>query len=161
MSASQEQFGQLAERIIAETLAQFPLSRPIHVQWRAYRTTAGMADYQTNTILLSKQLMTDEQRLRSTILHEFAHLLAFDRAGRHGRGHGPAWQKAMQDLGEVPTVRHNYECQRNTKRQSVRYECLKCGCIVTRSRRLPKRRIYLHAGCGGRIRYVGTEARTT
>jgi len=161
MQGTNHQFAQLAESLVAEAFVKFPLARPVVVQWRQYRTTAGMADYRDNAILLSRSLMTDEDRLKDTVLHEYAHLLAFHRAGRAGRGHGAAWRQAMADLGQSPSVRHTYSCTRNTQRQFVHYECATCGTRIVRNRRLPKRRIYLHAGCGGRIRFVGLETRTS
>jgi SprT protein len=96
--------------------------------------------------------------LRDTLVHEYAHLLAYRRHGRHGIGHGPRWKEAMADLGAAPKVRHNYEVQRNSSRQEVAYTCQKCGAILVLSRKLPKRRRYVHNGCGGPIKFAWARA---
>lgn len=125
--------------------------------WKAYRVTAGMAYYRLRTIGLSSIVLRDAEAVRATLRHEYAHLLAFHRAGPAGAGHGEPWRKAMRDLGETPQVRHRYEVQRNEKRQRVTYECLRCGSAIVRSRRLPSRRRYVHANCGGDLRLRAVE----
>jgi predicted SprT family Zn-dependent metalloprotease len=60
----------------------------------------------------------------------------------------------MTDLGLPPKVRHNYAVQRNEARQQVHYKCLNCGAIIVRKKRLPSRRRYLHASCGGDLKLV-------
>lgn len=131
--------------------AKFPLKRPLLLCWASYRTTAGMADFRQNAILLGAAVCKTEVDIRATVRHEYAHLLAFDRAGRKGTGHGPVWRQAMHDLGEPPTVKHRLDCNRNVPRQIVTYTCQKCGAKIERRRRLPKSRIYYHLGCSGRI----------
>ena len=143
-----------ARRLLAELFDRFPIGHEPTLEWRHYRTTAGMAHYDRWTISLSRILITDGSRLRDTLLHEFAHLLAFHRAGRVGRGHGPAWRRAMHDLGLSPEVVHRYDCRRNRPRRRVIYACRVCGAEIVRLRLLPKRRTYVHAGCGGGIALV-------
>lgn len=92
-----------------------------------------------------------------TLLHEYAHLLAVARHGNKAGNHGPAWQKAMRDLGREPIVRHTYEVERNARRQQVIYKCTKCSKEFARGRKLPRGRKYLHAACGGPIRLVRVE----
>jgi predicted SprT family Zn-dependent metalloprotease len=58
----------------------------------------------------------------------------------------------MIDLGAEPKVRHNYQVFRNIARQQVTYLCLRCGADIQRARRLPGRRKYVHAACGGDLR---------
>lgn len=99
-------------------------------------------------------VLDTEEKLRSTLIHEYAHLLAFARAGRKGWGHGPAWRQAMQDLGQSPEVYHRYPVQRNKPRQAVRYRCERCGTTFMRLRLLPRKKRFMHAGCGGRIEFV-------
>jgi predicted SprT family Zn-dependent metalloprotease len=67
----------------------------------------------------------------------------------------------MIDLGQEIKVRHNYEVERNVARQQVHYTCKRCGASIVRARRLPKRRRYLHAKCGGEIRFVKVEQITS
>ncbi|HRJ26868.1 MAG TPA: SprT-like domain-containing protein [Fimbriimonadaceae bacterium] len=140
--------------LLAHLEAEFPLKREVRLEWRRYRTTAGMADVVGYRIMLSQLLMTDADRLESTLRHEFAHLLACDRHGLRARGHGRAWQQAMRDLGQKPEVTHRYPVQRNQPRQQVRLRCQLCHAEFARSRKLPRRRRYLHVGCGGVIEMI-------
>lgn len=149
------EFQQIVERILAELLVSHPIRTPAKLFWRNYRVAAGKAYLEVGTIGLSRLLITNEERLRSTLLHEYAHLLAFERSPRNGRGHGPVWQKAMLELGEEPVVRHKYEVERNQARQVVLYRCVGCGAELPRKRRLPKRRAFVHATCGAPIKFVG------
>lgn len=151
----------LARRLLAEAESRFPLGYSPRLEWRAYRTTAGRAYPAQKLITLSRELMTDEARLRETLLHEYAHLLAVARDGRRGHGHGPSWQRAMRDLGLEPQVRHSFPCRRNQPRQVVTYRCERCGADLKRLRRLPRRRKYIHVGCGGALRFHEAERAVT
>ncbi|MBL8087314.1 MAG: SprT-like domain-containing protein [Chthonomonas sp.] len=143
-----------AREILCSLLHTHPLGKPITLRWRNYRTTAGTAEFTTFTISLSKTLMTDAERLRSTLVHEYAHLLAFARHGLRGRGHGPAWRQAMVDLGETPTVRHRYDCQRNRTRHLHIYVCVRCREQFKRGRLFSRGRVYIHKDCGGKLNYL-------
>ena len=149
----------IADQKFAELLAKHPLKRPARLEWRPYRVSAGMAYYKVGVIGLSRYVLTTEEAVVDTLIHEYAHLLAYERAGRRGANHGPDWQKAMTELGRPPKVRHSYSVIRNSKRQEVGYECLRCGETFIRARRLPRRRKYVHAGCGGDLRLVFIRAR--
>lgn len=142
-----------AEQWLAELWRDFPLSRPVSLEWRRFRTTAGVAVYNRNVIGLSINLLGEDERLRSTLVHEYAHLLAYDRFGRAGANHGPAWRAAMRDLGAEPIVRHSWECARNTPRTMAVYRCRKCNAEFRRLRIL--RRRVKHATCGGLVDFVG------
>jgi predicted SprT family Zn-dependent metalloprotease len=139
----------LAQDILASILVKFPLPHEPTLEWRRMPVTAGIADYRRWVIGLSAIVLTDETRLRITLLHEFAHLLAVSRGGLKERGHGPMWQQAMRDVGLDPVVTHRYEVTRNQKRQEVIYRCAKCGHQFQKARRFPKGRVYLHRDCGG------------
>lgn len=149
----------IAERTFAELRVKHPLKHGARVEWRNYRVSAGMAYYKLNVIGLSSIVLTTEEAVIDTLIHEYAHLLAYERYGRRGANHGPAWQAAMLELGRPPKVRHSYAVERNTKRQEVGYECLRCGATFIRSRRLPKRRKYVHANCGGDLRLAFIRAK--
>lgn len=144
----------IAESLLAETCGAHPIGYVPKLEWRRMPVTAGLAIYSKRTIALSYILMTEPDRVRVTLLHEYAHLLAFHRAGRKGTGHGPAWRQAMQDLGLDPKVHHNYEVKRNKLRQEVVYKCRKCGTEIVRRRRLSVRRRYYHVNCGGQISFL-------
>jgi len=152
---SPAELGPLAEAELIRLCAQFPLPIPPRLEWRRYRTTAGTACLRTGTIALGLHVLTDAERLRATLIHEYAHLLAFHRAGTAGRGHGPAWRTAMRDLGVTPERTHRYPVARNQPRQEVVYRCAHCRTEIVRRRRLPRGKKYSHVGCGGSIRYVG------
>lgn len=122
------------------------------------RVSAGMTYYRTNTIGLSSRILDTEDRVRDTLVHEFAHLVAFERHGQFGAGHGRPWKEAMLELGADPKVRHGYEVQRNDPRQRVVYRCSRCGIEIARKRRLPRRRKYVHVDCGGGLSLVRIES---
>ncbi len=150
-----------AEAVLDDLMRSHPLkARPLLIWKSALRVTAGMAYYRVNTIGLSKNLLIDENRLRATLVHEYAHLLAFERHGRKGAGHGEPWRQAMRDLGAEPQRTHCYEVQRNAARQQVTYVCQKCGLQILRSRRLPRFRRYVHASCGGGLRLLSVKTVT-
>jgi predicted SprT family Zn-dependent metalloprotease len=142
---------------LVQLCAEFPLGYVPELIWRGYRVTAGLAYYRKGVIGLSTRVLKDETSVVDTLVHEYAHLLAVKRHGTRAAGHGPAWQKAMRDLGQEPKVRHNYEVERNVARQSVTYVCIRCGKSIVRARRLPKRRRYIHANCGGDLRLAKVE----
>lgn len=145
----------MAEALLDDLFDRFPVAdRPVIV-WKNLRVSAGMAYYKHNSIGLSKIILIDDVRLRDTLIHEYAHLLAVHRQGRKAAAHGLAWKTAMIDLGAEPRVRHSYPVKRNARCIEIRYSCLKCGITLVRSRRLPRKRTYVHAGCGGALRFAG------
>ena len=149
-----------AQALVDRLMSQFPLRQRPELVWKPLRVTAGIAYYRHNRIGLSTHLLIDEDRLRITLIHEYAHLLAVERHGRQAANHGPAWQQAMLQLGLPPVRTHDYQVVRNAARQRVIYQCLRCGAKLIRARRLPKRRTYMHSSCGGGIRFVAVEKTT-
>lgn len=143
-----------ALEVLEELLTRSPLRYRPRIEWRAFRTTAGMAYCERGVIGLNRSLLTDESRLRDTLTHEFAHLLAYERHGRRGLGHGTAWRTAMLELGAEPRVRHDMPCARNAQRQRVRYRCTRCWAEFSRARRLRTWVRYAHVPCGGWIEFV-------
>jgi len=142
---------------LRELCAQFPLGYEPELIWKGYRVTAGMAYYRHGIIGLSNRVLKDEYTAVETLVHEYAHLLAVARHGTRAAGHGEPWQRAMRELGQEPKVRHNYEVERNEKRQKVVYTCLRCGKSFERARRLPRRRKYVHANCGGSLKLAAVQ----
>lgn len=151
---------QIAQEILRDAMARFPLSYVPVIRWKGLRVSAGMAYYRTGTIGLSSIILDTPEKLRSTLLHEYAHLLAVERHGRKAANHGVYWKQAMIDLGLEPKVRHNYECARNAPRQVVVYRCQRCGANIERKRRLPRSRRYVHASCGGGLRLFSVQSAT-
>ena len=146
-----------ADQLLIRLCEQFPLGYKPKLTWKKLRVTAGLAYYHRGEIALSSLLLIDEERLDSTLRHEYAHLLAVKRHGRKAAGHGPHWRVAMVELGLEPKVQHNYPVQRNSTQQKVVYRCLKCGSKLDRARRLPRRRKYVHARCGGALKLEAIE----
>ena len=73
------------------------LADQVRVVWNSrMRTTAGRAFWPEARIEMNpklKQIAPDE--VRQTMLHELAHLVAYQRAGRRRiLAHGPEWQRA-------------------------------------------------------------------
>lgn len=149
-------FDATVDEVLTSLCARHPIGYTPEVVWRGYRVSAGIAYYRRGVIGLSKFVIKDEQAARATLVHEYAHLLAYTRHGQRGVGHGEAWRQAMRDLGAEPRVCHCYEVQRNARKQEVGYQCQRCGTVLVRHRRLPKRRRYVHLGCGGAIKYAWT-----
>jgi len=135
----------------------FPLSKRPEIVWHDYRVTAGTANYLNWQIGLSLRVLTSPDQVRSTLFHEYAHLLAVQRQGSKAANHGLEWKKAMRDLGEVPVVRHQLQVQRNRVLTTVVYKCIQCNKEIVRKRKLPNHRRYFHQACGGTIRYLGLQ----
>jgi SprT protein len=151
-------FEQVAQQHLDDLCARFPLGyRPV-LQWKRLRVSAGLAYFRQGRIALSSVVLQNEHSVRETLTHEYAHLLAVHRHGQKGAGHGAAWKQAMLDLGAEPKVRHCFDVQRNQPKQKVLYRCVRCQKLIERSRRLPKKRRYLHRDCGGDIRLHSVEA---
>jgi predicted SprT family Zn-dependent metalloprotease len=143
-----------AETLLDDLFARFPLGARPKIVWKNLRVTAGMAYYKQNQIGLSRLILTDEARVRDTLTHEYAHLLAVHRKGPKAACHGVSWAGAMLEMGAEPRVRHNYEVRRNRRHMEVVYLCAKCGTRIVRPKRLPRKRRYLHVNCGGEIRFA-------
>jgi len=137
--------------LLEQLCREFPMTVPPKLVWKALRVSAGIAKYHPPTIVLSKSILTDMERMESTLRHEYAHLLAVARHGRKAAGHGRWWQEAMRDLGCEPKVRHSYPVERNQARQEVAYRCKRCGEVLKRNRRLARGRRYYHVPCGGAL----------
>ena len=149
-----------ADNALRDAMARHPVGYVPTILWKGYRVTAGMAYYRSGTIGLSTKVLQNAEAVRETLLHEYAHLLAVMRHGPRAANHGQPWQQAMRDLGLIPTVRHGFDVERNVARQRVTYLCARCGKPIVRTRRLPKRRRYVHANCGGDLRLHKVEAVT-
>jgi len=141
-----------ASELLRKLCEDHPMGYVPKLTWKKLRVTAGIAFYHRKEIVLSSVVLDTHDRLENTLLHEYAHLLAVERHGMNASGHGTAWKEAMRELGLSPTVHHTYEVQRNSTRQKVVYRCMRCGTRVDRARRLPRRRRYVHANCGGALR---------
>lgn len=97
------------QRVVEEAIAfaweQFPLRRPPEIRWRRYPVTAGKAILSDGVVCLSALLLTTRERIWETVLHEYAHLVVFERWGRRAKPHGNEWRAVMRQLGWNPDGR--------------------------------------------------------
>jgi predicted SprT family Zn-dependent metalloprotease len=142
----------LAAEELNRLIALHPVGFTPRLVWKRLRVSAGIAKWHQRTIVLSKRLLTSEDRLVDTLRHEYAHFMAIAAGGLRASGHGACWRQAMRDLGQEPEVFHHYPVVRNARRQRVEYLCERCGVTIVRHRRLNRGYAYRHAKCGGAIR---------
>lgn len=114
------------------------LSKRVRVRWNPrLQTTAGMAYPATALVWLNPRLIQfGREEVWRTLLHEVAHVVAHERAGRRKIApHGPEWRQACLDLG----LRDEQRChalplpRRVVERRHV-YRCPRCGSDVARVR---------------------------
>lgn len=140
-----------ARELLAQLLAVYPLGYEPKLVWKKMSVSAGKAYFQKGQISLSTVLITDRLRMQDTLVHEFAHLLAYARLGREGVGHGEPWRQAMKDLGARPEVYHDYPVERRRQERTLLYKCKKCGETFGRVKPLHRGYKYTHRGCGGEL----------
>ena len=123
------------------------LAGVVTVAWNSrMRTAAGRAFTKDCLIELNSRLQDlpeglRETELRSTFLHELAHLVAFARAGRKRiQPHGPEWQQACHDLG-IPGEDRCHALDFSPRRiaRKFAYTCPHCRAVIERVRRLGRR----------------------
>ncbi len=130
------------------------LAERVEVRWNPrMRTAAGRAFTKIWRIELNPRLQSlpegqRERELRSTFLHELAHLFATARSpGRRIAPHGDEWRAACADLGIPGEDRcHDlgFEPRRHAKKYA--YTCPACDAVIERVRRL-RRRVACYACC--------------
>lgn len=62
---------------------------------------------EVNKIELNTKLLNTAERLKSTLMHELAHVAELALFGNGG--HGRTWQRCMNDLGLTPNKYHDYD----------------------------------------------------
>ncbi|MDA0766371.1 MAG: SprT-like domain-containing protein [Verrucomicrobia bacterium] len=122
------------------------LGQRVRVVWnRRMRSTAGRALWPEALIELNPALQEiGLGEVERTLLHELAHLVAFERAGRRRISpHGKEWQRACAELG-IPgeTASHRLELPSRTLRRKWAYLCPHCLERVERVRRMHR-----HSAC--------------
>lgn len=130
------------------------LAKSVTVSWNPrMRTAAGRAHARDWTIELNPRLqdLPEEKReieLRSTFLHELAHLFSFARANRRRiQPHGPEWRQACRDLGIPDEDRcHALDFKPRRMVRKYAYTCPSCGAVIQRVRRL-RRRVACYPCC--------------
>lgn len=143
-----------AQEALQFAMKKFPLSRPLCFEWKDYRVTAGKAHFEQNMITISKVVCNTQQKVWDTVLHEYAHLVVFERYGFRALPHGKEWKRVMKKLGVEPKATHDYETTRNNVRKRYIYVCKKCGEEISRVRPFKQRYKYIHVGCGGEVGHL-------
>lgn len=111
----------------------------VTVEWNPrMRSTAGRALWPNGLIQLNPRLREiSEAEVERTVLHELAHLIAYERHPyRRIKGHGREWRRACIDLG-IPneSATHQLALPGRTLRRQWRYECPACTQTIDRVRR--------------------------
>jgi len=127
------------QRIAEEHLraiGEMHLAKVVRIYWNPrMRSTAGRALLKESIVEMNPHLMRFGQKeVVRTILHEIAHLVAWERY-RH-RGHGKEWQYVCVQLG-IPGEKatHTLDLPRRTQRKQWRYKCPRCQLEFDRVRR--------------------------
>ncbi len=147
-------FQEVARRALEYACGVLPIKRLVTLQWKTYPVSAGRAFLHEYRICLSRTLLITEQRIRDTVLHEYAHLVVFDKYGHKALPHGPEWREVMRKFDLQPKATHDYDCARTGRPKPYLCKCQSCGYELARTRPLKRNRIYNHIGCGGRFRQV-------
>ena len=116
------------------------LAERVSVVWnRRMRSTAGRAMWPKALVELNpalEEISRDE--VHRTLLHELAHLVAYERCHSHDiRPHGPEWQRACRELG-IPgeSASHHLPLPSRRLKKRWRYICPRCWACVERVRRM-------------------------
>jgi len=116
------------------------LSGRVRVYWNGrMRSTAGRATWPEGAIELNPALEEiSALEVERTLLHELAHLVAYERSGRRRiRPHGPEWRRACAELGIAgERAGHRLPLPARTMRPKWRYVCPGCWTAVERVRRM-------------------------
>ena len=140
-----EEMTQECVRLLTELRLE-ALVKKVAVVWNSrMRTTAGRAFWPEGKIEMNPKLEeVAPAEVRQTMLHELAHLVAYERAGRRRiTAHGPEWRQACADLG-IPgeSATHSLPLPGRRMRKKWRYTCPVCGEGFDRVRRMKR-----YAGC--------------
>lgn len=140
------------------------LPRP-QVTYNLSGRCAGRAYYWLWKIEINTEILknNEEDYLRNTVPHEFAHLLTDQLYGENVKPHGREWKNVMRAMSIIGVndvyARHNYDTSSLDVRRKRRY-IYTCSCnkeIVigpTRHRRHQETGRYFCRKCGDTIQYV-------
>ena len=122
-----------------EQLSLQDLAERVSVEWNPrMRSSAGRALWPHGLIQLNPRIGEISTReVRRTVLHELAHLIAYERHPyRRIKGHGREWRKACCDVG-IPgeSATHQLPLPTRTMRKQWHYQCPVCRKSFERVRR--------------------------
>ena len=124
-------------------LGHAALAERLKVRWNPrMRSTAGMAYLAKAYVTLNPRLISfGDEEIDRTLLHEVAHLLAHERAGRKRIApHGPEWRQACRDLGLLDETRcHTLPLPRRRIARPYTYRCPACAKLLHRVKPLRKK----------------------
>jgi predicted SprT family Zn-dependent metalloprotease len=122
-----------------ERLKLDDLAARVVVEWNPkMRSSAGRAYWPHGLIQLNPRLLEiSDAEVKRTLLHELAHLIAYERhPHRRIKGHGKEWRQACADVG-IPNEKatHQLALPTRTLRRQWLYECPACHKSFERVRR--------------------------
>ena len=125
-----------------EKLAGSKFTEQVTVVWnKRMRSTAGRAFWPECRVELNPKLVQISlDEVRRTLLHELAHLLAYQRCGgRRIAPHGVEWQQACVELG-IPgeSARHSLPLPRREQKKKWKYRCPSCALLIERVREMKR-----------------------
>lgn len=126
-------------RDLVRLLALDDLMERLVVEWNPrMRSCAGRAFWPQGLIQINPRLASiSEAEVQRTILHELAHLVAYERFPyRTIKSHGKEWRQACADVG-IPGEKatHELSLPSRSHRRQWRYECPRCKSSFERVRR--------------------------
>jgi predicted SprT family Zn-dependent metalloprotease len=138
LSTDKETALTLRARQLARELSLEALARRVRVTFNSrMRSTAGRANHARALITLNPRLFDfGKIEVDLTFLHELAHLVAHERAGRRRIApHGKEWKRACRDLG-IPNEKrcHNLPLPRREVPRKHLYRCPACHAEIKRVR---------------------------
>ncbi len=123
-------------RALLRGVGAHALAERVRLEWNArMRSTAGLAFPGRSLVRLNPRLREfGEAEVRRTLLHELAHLLAHERAGRRRIApHGAEWRRACADLGLPDEKRtHDLPLPRRKIARRHHYRCPSCATTIAR-----------------------------
>ena len=135
-------------RTLLRAVGAAALAERVRVEWNArMRTTAGLAFPGRSLVRLNPKLREfGDAEIRRTLLHELAHLLAHERAGRRRIApHGAEWRRACADLGLPDEKRtHDLPLPRRKVARRHHYRCPACAAVIARVQPLRRGSACLH-----------------
>jgi len=142
----------LSERCatLLRDLALHDLEARVRVEWNPrMRSAAGRAFWPQGLIQLNSRLSeVAPSEVERTVLHELAHLIAYERNPRRAiKSHGREWRRACAEVG-IPGEKatHQLELPTRTMRRKWRYQCPACRKTFDRVRRF-KRAVACYECC--------------
>ena len=129
--------------IFNESVFSSLLPKDLQIKWNKNLTkTAGYCEYKFQTdnsvstrtisINLSTKIITDEHRLKSTLIHEMCHAATWFINGVK-EGHGPIWRGWAQKAGQIyPSLPPITRCHSYSIDTKFKYKCVSCYYFVGR-----------------------------